>query len=229
MKILAIGAHPDDIEIFMFGLLSVYASRGDEIGLIVATDGAAGNIISNTNLSRVRKKETINALKDLGEPDLLNFSDGQLSDSNLIRGVLKEKIKDFNPDLIITHAPEDYHPDHRALSKYVIDSASFNFPVIFCETLMGVNFTPNYYIDISEHFELKKNAILKHKSQNAAKFYKALEINNRFRAAQCNASDGSYAEVYRFELIFPFLDIRSLLPISLPIRPYYKNLSNSLI
>ena len=135
----------------------------------------------------------------------------------------------FNPDLIITHAPEDYHPDHRALSKYVIDSASFNFPVIFCETLMGVNFTPNYYIDISKHFELKKNAILKHKSQNSEKFYKAIEINNRFRAAQCNAPDGSYAEVYRFEPTFPFLDIRSLLPKSLPIRSYYKNLSNSLI
>ena len=94
---------------------------------------------------------------------------------------------------------------------------------------MGVNFTPNYYIDISKHFELKKNAILKHKSQNSEKFYKAIEINNRFRAAQCNAPDGSYAEVYRFEPTFPFLDIRSLLPESLPIRSYYKNLSNSLI
>ena len=229
MKILAIGAHPDDIEIFMFGLLSVYSSRGDEIGLIIATDGAAGNVLSNKSLSIIRKKETINALMDLGEPDLLGFPDGQLSDSKNVRSTLKEKIKKFNPDLIITHAPEDYHPDHRALSKYVIDSASFNFPVIFCETLMGVNFTPNYYIDISKHFELKKNAILKHKSQNSEKFYKAIEINNRFRAAQCNAPDGSYAEVYRFEPTFPFLDIRSLLPKSLPIRSYYKNLFNSLI
>ena len=229
MKILAIGAHPDDIEIFMFGLLSTYSNRGDEIGLIVATDGAAGNVLSNKSLSKIRKKETINALMDIGEPDLLGFPDGQLSDSKNVRSTLKEKIKKFNPDLIITHAPEDYHPDHRALSKYVIDSASFNFPVIFCETLMGVNFTPNYYIDISKHFELKKNAILKHKSQNSEKFYKAIEINNRFRAAQCNAPDGSYAEVYRFEPTFPFLDIRSLLPKSLPIRSYYKNLSNSLI
>jgi len=229
MKILAIGAHPDDIEIFMFGLLSVYSSRGDEIGLIVATDGSAGNVLSNNSLSNIRKKETINALMDLGEPDLLGFLDGQLSDSKNVRSTLKEKIKKFNPDLIITHAPEDYHPDHRALSKYVIDSASFNFPVIFCESLMGVNFTPNYYIDISKHFELKKNAILKHKSQNSKKFYKAIEICNRFRAAQCNAPDGSYAEVYRFEPTFPFLDIRSLLPESLPIRSYYKNLSNSLI
>ena len=229
MKILAIGAHPDDIEIFMFGLLSVYLSRGDEIGLIVATDGAVGNVLSNKSLSIIRKKETINALMNLGKPDLLEFPDGKLSDSKNVRSTLNEKIKKFNPDLIITHAPEDYHPDHRALSKYVLDSASFNFPVIFCESLMGVNFTPNYYIDISKHFELKKNAILKHKSQNSEKFYKAIEINNRFRAAQCNAPDGSYAEVYRFEPTFPFLDIRSLLPKSLPIRSYYKNLSNSLI
>ena len=57
MKILAIGAHPDDIEIFMFGLLSIYSNRGDEIGLIVATDGAAGNVISNKSLSKIRKKK----------------------------------------------------------------------------------------------------------------------------------------------------------------------------
>ena len=229
MKILAIGAHPDDIEIFMFGLLSVYANRGDEIGLIVATDGAAGNVVSDKSLSSIRKKETISALQSLGEPVLLDFPDGELSEAKNFKLVLKEKIKFFKPDLIITHAPEDYHPDHRALSKYVTDSASFNYPVIFCETLMGVNFIPNYYIDISIYFELKKNAILKHKSQNGEKFYKAIEINNRFRAAQCNASDHSYAEVYRLETTFPFVDIRELLPGSFPIMPYYKNLVNSLI
>ena len=84
-------------------------------------------------------------------------------------------------------------------------------------------------IDISAYFKDKSKAILKHKSQKPEKFLKAIEINNKFRAAQCNAGGDSYAEVFRFEPSFPFADLRSLLPPSMPIRPYYKNKPNSLI
>ena len=229
MKILAIGAHPDDIEIFMYGFLSVCKNRGDEIDLIIATDGAAGSVLSNVNLAEIRKKETALALKDIGNPVFLGFPDGKLSDFNETKDALRKKMIKSKPDLILTHAPEDYHPDHRALSAFVKSSARFDFPVIFCETLMGINFIPDYYIDISTHFKSKKRAILKHKSQSPKKFLNAIEISNKFRAAQCNASNDSYAEVYRFETSFPFMDIRPLLPSALPIRSYYKNLPDSLI
>ena len=55
MKILAIGAHPDDIEIFMYGLLSVYRKQGDDIFLIIATDGGQGSAgkIPNKNLIKI--------------------------------------------------------------------------------------------------------------------------------------------------------------------------------
>ena len=133
------------------------------------------------------------------------------------------------PDLIITHPPEDYHSDHRSLSHHVKSSAGFKYPVLFCETLMGINFNPNIYIDITSYFKDKSIAILKHKSQKPEKFLKAIEINNKFRAAQCNAGGESYAEVFRFEPSFPFVDLRSLLPPTMPIRPYYKNIPSSLI
>jgi len=229
MKILAIGAHPDDIEIFMYGMLSVYLNRGDEIYMIVVTDGSAGDVLAKSNLAEIRKQETTNALKRFGKPIFLEFSDGQLSIQNQAVNVLKEYMHEINPDLIITHAPEDYHPDHRVLSEYVKTSASFKYPIIYCETLLGINFNPQFYIDISKYFESKKIAILKHKSQSPEKFLNAIEISNTFRAAQCNAGNNSYAEVFRFEPSFPFVDISSLLPDSLPLRPYYKNLPDSLI
>ena len=229
MKILAIGAHPDDIEIFMYGTLSACLNRGDEIAMIVVTDGSAGNVLSKDNLAEIRKKETINALKYIGKPTFLEFSDGELSIQIEAINILKRQINKLNPDLIITHAPEDYHPDHRALSQFVKNSAGFKFPVIYCETLLGINFNPQFYIDISKYFEAKKKAILKHKSQSPEKFLKAIEINNIFRAAQCNAGNNSYAEVFRFDSSFPFVDISSLLPDRLSIRPYYKNLPDSLI
>ena len=62
MKVLAIGAHPDDIEIFMYGLLSVCKKRKDEISLLIATDGSAGGDKSSINLIKTRKKETIKGI-----------------------------------------------------------------------------------------------------------------------------------------------------------------------
>ena len=229
MKILAIGAHPDDIEIFMYGVLSIFSKRNDEISMIVATDGGAGSVLTNENLSEIRKKETMEALKTFGIPIFLGYLDGELSTQIDIISTLKKHIDSVNPDLIITHPPEDYHSDHRSLSYYVRESAGFKYPVLFCETLMGVNFNPNIYIDISAYFKDKSKAILKHKSQKPEKFLKAIEINNKFRAAQCNAGGESYAEVFRFEPSFPFVDLRSLLPPTMPIRPYYKNIPSSLI
>ena len=229
MKILAIGAHPDDIEIFMYGVLSIFSKRNDEISMIVATDGGAGSVLTNENLSEIRKKETMEALKTFGIPIFLGYLDGELSTQIDIISTLKKHIDSVNPDLIITHPPEDYHSDHRSLSYYVKESAGFKYPVLFCETLMGVNFNPNIYIDISAYFKDKSKAILKHKSQKPEKFLKAIEINNKFRAAQCNAGGESYAEVFRFEPSFPFVDLRSLLPPTMPIRPYYKNIPSSLI
>ena len=229
MKILAVGAHPDDIEIFMFGMLSICQDRGDDIAMIVATDGKQGNVLTSENLIEKRQKECIDALKGLGKPIFLNLPDGELStEINAIK-ILRKEINNYNPDLIVTHAPEDYHPDHRALSDYVKISASFKFPILYCETLMGINFIPTYYVDISKFFQLKKKAVLKHKSQSPEKFLKAIEISNKFRAAQCNAGNDSYAEVYRFEPSFPFVDISLLLPLNMSVRSYYKNMSHSLI
>ena len=52
MKILAIGAHPDDIEIFMYGLLSIFKSSGNKIFLCVVTDGSEGKVLFNKNLKK---------------------------------------------------------------------------------------------------------------------------------------------------------------------------------
>ena len=79
MKILAVGAHPDDIEIFMYGLLASCLKRGDNVFLGVATDGAAGQVITNSNLKEKRASETVLGLSNIAEPTLLSLPDGELS------------------------------------------------------------------------------------------------------------------------------------------------------
>lgn len=229
MKVLAIGSHPDDIEIFMFGFLCLCLNRGDEISLVIATDGSLGGKIPGLELAKKRMKEAQKGLKYLGKPIFLNFKDGNLHNEKSAPQKISQLIQENKPDLIVTHAPEDYHPDHRTLSNYVKNAASFRCPVLYSETLLGVNFTPDYYVDITKFFDQKKEAILAHKSQSPKRFFEATKILNRFRSAQCNAPKGHYAETYRFEKTFPFSDIRQMLPPTPIYKPYYKNLKEALI
>ena len=83
MKILALGAHPDDIEIFMFGFLCCCKKIGYEISMIVATDGSLGGYNDNNKLVENRKKETEDGLKKLGVPLFLNFKDGSLGNESM--------------------------------------------------------------------------------------------------------------------------------------------------
>ena len=86
---------------------------------------------------------------------------------------------------------------------------------------MGINFNPNFYVDITEHFLLKKEAILKHETQKPQRFIDLAKLMNSYRAAQCNAAEGKYAEAYFFEPSFPFADIRHILPSPLKLRPFH--------
>ena len=229
MQIMAIGAHPDDLEIFMYGLLAAAASRRDSLHLVVATDGAAGGSEPGLALAKQRAEEARAGLAELGEVQLLDLPDGDLSSAPGAASTITSLIRKTKPDLIVTHAPEDYHPDHRALSRFVGDAAGFMCPVLFCDTLMGVGFTPEYYVDITPYFDAKQVAIMAHASQHPHRFAAATAIVNRFRAAQCNAPEGHYAEAYRIDSRFPFGDVRALLPAPPPFRPFYVPGSDALI
>jgi len=220
MKILAIGAHPDDIEIFMFGLLTLFKERGDEVYLMIATDGSMGGANKGELLKNKRKFETISALKNLSSPIFLDITDGELGDDSQHKKIIKENILNIMPDLIITHSQNDYHADHRSLSLLASSSVSHYIPIMYCDTLMGINFQPNYYVDITNIFAMKKKAILNHYSQDPQRFVDLSILMNSYRSAQCNSPRGCFAEAYSFTHSFPFADIRNILPPSPKLRPF---------
>ena len=176
IKIIAIGAHPDDIEIFMFGLLCLFKERGDEINLIVATDGSLGSSNPTSNLAKIRADETRDALKELSIPKLLKIKTVNLG-WFLLKKIFDE-INKINPDLIVTHSQNDYHPDHRALSRMVKSVAGIYYQFV-ADNFVGIDFKPNYYIDITK-FLKKKLAIQSHASQFPEKYIELVEIWNRF-------------------------------------------------
>ena len=221
MKILAIGAHPDDIEIFMFGLLCCFKQKGNEISMIVATDGSLGGNNLKNKLVINRKTETKKGLKKLGIPLFLNIKDGSLGNEAKHTKIIKSCILKVKPDIIITHFYKDYHSDHINLSRIVKTIAGHYIPVLYCDTMMGVNFLPNYYVDVTKYINDKFNSISYHKTQKPERFIALVKLMNSYRSAQCNSPKGHYAEAYYFEPSFPFSDIRKYLPESPKILPFH--------
>lgn len=215
MRVTAFGAHPDDIEIFCFGMLAASRAMGHDIGWVIASDGALGGNSGGrepTGLRRIRKREAADAGGLLGvSPVFLDRPDGGLENDRELAQLVEGCIAELDPDLVVTHAPNDYHADHRALSDAVRCAASYKVPVLYCDTLLGVAFQPTIWVDITAHLDTKLQAIRRHRSQDTEHFAMACETWNRFRAMQCGVDDG-FAEAFRFEPGFPHADIRHLLP-----------------
>ncbi|MDP2061947.1 MAG: PIG-L deacetylase family protein [Phaeovulum sp.] len=213
MKVLAVGAHPDDIEIFLFGSLAAWRAMGAELALAVATDGAAGGVQDPAALRLARRAEAERAAALLSaKPSFLDFPDGKLMHDAPLIEALRGLIGRERPDLVVTHAPNCYHADHRALSAALAQATGFGVPLLYADTLNGTGFTPTHWVDVTAHFALKCEAILCHESQDPARFLPAVTRLAGFRAGECNGGPEARAEAFRFEPRFPFADIRALLP-----------------
>ncbi len=220
MYVLGFGAHPDDVEIFFLGTLLTYQQAGHRIGWVVATDGAQGIHAEASAQAQLRRSEAVAAGGLCGvAPIFLGRADGGLPVDDHLMAAVETVLLEHKPDLIITHPPEDYHPDHRALSRAVVDAARFRIPVLFADTMMGTGFTPDYYVDISAHSTTKAAAIRCHASQRPERFVEAASVLARLRALQCNTDQPeAMAEAFRFEPRHPFADPRDLLPPAPPVR-----------
>ena len=220
MRILALGAHPDDLEIFAWGTLVAWAGMGARLTLAVATDGAAGGDTPGPDLARLRAAEAATAAEPLGlAPRMLGFPDGRLMPDADLSQALTALIVETRPDLILTHAPNDYHADHRALSAAVSLAASFRAPVVHMDTLNGTGFTPTLWVDVTAHWPAKEAAIRAHVSQKPDRFVAMAVRQAAYRAGECNGTVDQKAEAFRFDPRFPFADIRALMPPAPPLRP----------
>jgi LmbE family N-acetylglucosaminyl deacetylase len=219
VQVLAIGAHPDDLEIFAFGALSAWAAMGAGLTLAIATDGAKGGALPAEDLRRRRAAETTAALAPLGVPRFLGFPDGGLRADAPLEDALRDLLQQTGPDLLLTHAPNDYHADHRALAAAALQAAGFSVPVLFMDTMNGTGFTPTHWVDVTVHWPAKTAAILAHATQDPDRFVAMADRQAAFRAGECNAPPVARAEAFRFEPRFPFADIRALLPPAPPLRP----------
>lgn len=197
LHIVAMGAHPDDIELSMSGLLIRFALAGHRVTWIVATDGAAGTGGRDKALAEVRLQEAAaGAIEGQAELIALEFADGQLGWQPQARAAIGEKLAELAPNLIVTHALNDYHADHRAVARIVGDTAPIGVPVLRADNMLGLHFTPELLVDISDIFETKLAALARHQSQSSLAMVDAVKIWNRFRGLQSSARRFVHAEAY---------------------------------
>lgn len=179
MNILAIGAHPDDIEFGCGGTLIKYAIKGHDISLLVLTDGGRGGDPAE------RRKEQEEAAKVLGAKQLFwgNYQDTEVPlDRELIQKV-EGILHLIRPDLIFVHFGDDTHQDHRHLSTSVVTASRYTRNVLFYEGPTTTNFTPSIFVDIDQVLERKLQALKAHASQVVKTGVEGLSILDLAKAA----------------------------------------------
>ncbi len=136
LKILVLAAHPDDAEVYVAGLLCIYRSLGHEVKIISLTNGNAGHYeMDREELAKRRSKEGKVAAASIGATfEAWLHPDGELSPTIEIREQVIRELREYAPDLVLTHRFCDYHPDHRAVGQLVQDAAYlFSVPKIVPE------------------------------------------------------------------------------------------------
>ena len=133
MNILMIGAHADDCDILASGLALKYKRDGHRVRFLAMTDGSAGHhLLGRAETAARRLQETREVEKLTGiEYDVWDVPDGQLMPDLQTRERLIRCIREFSPDVVFCHRPNDYHPDHRN-SGLLVQDASYMLIVPNC-------------------------------------------------------------------------------------------------
>lgn len=233
MNVLAIGCHPDDIEINCAGTLAKCVKRGDNVTVCHVCNGNLGHVVIQPDeLAEIRKAEAKKAgslagIKvvtcDIG--DLLAYETKEQVDK------VVDVIREAKPDFIITHAPNDYMPDHVAVSKLVFN-ASFAAsvphyvsgvmeatpvtPIFYMDNLGGNEFLPTEYVDITDEIDLKLEMLECHESQlkwmrehDNIDFADMVRTISKYRGYQCGAT---YAEAFSQCMVYPKPTTKRMLP-----------------
>jgi N-acetylglucosamine malate deacetylase 1 len=216
MRVLAVGAHPDDLEILCGGTLARFVREGHDVVMCHASKGDKGSFVhSSEEIVRIRGAEARRAAELAGaEYATLGLSDGEvLAADPDQRRIVVDLVREARPDVIITHPPGDYMGDHNEISKLVFE-CSFHAtlplletsrpphtsvtPLYYMDTVMGVGFSPTEYVDVGDVMDVKAAMLEAHESQltwlrdhDGVDIVEQMKTTSRFRGQQCGVQ---YAE-----------------------------------
>ncbi|MGA1867602.1 MAG: PIG-L deacetylase family protein [bacterium] len=161
MNILAIGAHPDDIEYSCSGTLIKYSQTGHQVFMFILSNGEAGGD------AEIRKREQEDSCAIIGVKELLwgGFKDTMIPLSRELIVSIENIVKKVKPDLVLVNYNHDTHQDHRNLADAVISATRQTKNLLFYESPTSNNFVPTVFVDISTVLLKKLETLQAHRSQ----------------------------------------------------------------
>ena len=233
MRVLAVGAHPDDIELLCGGTLALYVAAGASVTMAIATNGdVGGSGRTRSENATIRHAEALAGARALGaELHWMGLRDEFLFNDASTRIAFIDAIRAARPDLMFVHSPEDYHPDHRVAGQVAEDARiPASVPLVettlpecrtiprcfIMDTVGGHNFLPTVAVDISTALVKKANALRQHASQEAW-LHEAYNVDYaemmEMQSARRGIANGvRHAEVFREVVTFPHERDLSVLP-----------------
>jgi LmbE family N-acetylglucosaminyl deacetylase len=195
VNVLAIGAHPDDIELGCGGLLTKAARAGHSVFMCTVTRGSASGDPDQ------RTEELFRSSKYIGAKDVRigDFEDTRLRVDDRLINFLETFIDVAQPDLILTHFHGDIHHDHRAVATATLEAGRFDSNILAYEIPLTRNFEPKVYYDISDVIDDKIELIRIYWSQRSKLYTKANAIKSlaEFRALQSRLNTSiNYVEAF---------------------------------
>jgi len=235
MNVLAIGCHPDDLEISCYGTLAKYVKMGHDVAVCIVANGNLGHVeIMPDELREIRLNESRAAAKLIGATHYaIDINDLYVSAENdelILR--LAKVVREVKPDVVITHYEKDYMNDHIQTyyaafrATFAASCAHYDIksnqkpapltPIFHMDTLTGADFLPTEYVDISDVIELKMEALSLHKSQvkwmldhDGIDFLDMVRTCSKVRGYQCGVA---YAEGFRLNRNYLRMTAKRLLP-----------------
>lgn len=235
MRVLAIGAHPDDLEFRLGGTLRLYAERGDDVFLVISTNGNIGSTrrMTKAEVAEIRRKEAQDAAEVMGAKELmwLNYDDEFIFDTEEARLRMIDCVRIARPDVMFAQPYlRDYNPDHD-ITGYLAFIARINAAIPLIKTahpatekippmffwmpngMSYTNFAPDHFVDITSVWEKKLEMAKCHKSQYedwGGDFFgyslsKKVEAENRYFASQCGTPGVEFVEAFMNQRTFPMI------------------------
>jgi LmbE family N-acetylglucosaminyl deacetylase len=196
LRVVVVGAHPDDPETGCGGTIASYTAQGHNVTIIYLTRGEAG-IPGKTHAeaAKIRTAECDKACAILkAKPVFAGQIDGDTLVNNQWYEQFRNLIETENPDIVFTHWPVDSHRDHRAASLLTYDAwlaGGRKFDLYYFEVDQGEQtqiFHPTQYVDIDATLQLKHDACFAHASQRpATDFWPLHSKMQEFRGIECGA------------------------------------------
>ncbi len=160
-RVLAVGAHPDDVEIGVGATLAAHAAAGDELVILTLSGGAVGGSAA------VRHDEALDAAAVVGARLVhLDFPDTRLDPADGLITAIEEVVAEVTPDRVYTHSPHDRHQDHRAVNEAVQVAARAVPGVwLYQSPSASVAFAPHQFVDVDGFLETKLRMLAAYASQ----------------------------------------------------------------